>query len=178
MFTREYSSIKISYYVKYFTYQIKFLGLNDQDDKWYRIGCHFALNIFDKNTASKYNNDILFAFLLRYNRNKRLYFSFKRSETFVDTFLFFIFFSSFFEAIFSTTLGQINCQAVYLRPDDRPHTCVYRRQWPPKQLYREISTVCQIHGKISSRLLFRNLSKFRVLKIVLVSTILSPDRPN
>lgn len=54
-------------------------------------------------------------------------------------YFFFCFFFPFFEAIFSVTLGQINCQAVYLRPDDRPHTCVYW-QWPAKQLYREIST--------------------------------------
>lgn len=29
-----------------------------------------------------------------------------------------------FLLLFSATLGQINCQAVYLRLDDRPHLCV------------------------------------------------------
>lgn len=77
-----------------------------------------------------------------------------------------------FLLLFSATLGQINCQAVYLRLDDRPHTCAYW-QWPPKKATLPWNFHRILEAQKYRLEIFQNGSS-EILKIVLIPTILSP----
>lgn len=76
-----------------------------------------------------------------------------------------------FLLLFSATLGQINCQAIYLRLDDRPHLCVLT------MAAQKSNSAVKFPSNTQSqkyRLEIFRIGSSEILKIVLKTTILSP----